>query len=598
MNPYLVNVSSEVQQFLGKNELVIITERVDDVVLLIGQMIRMGLPEILDKHIPRRGKPRELSWGWTATIWLAYILSEGDHRKVSMAQYVEGMSHTLSTATNRPIEALDFDDDRLSHLLKHLGKRQTWRAVEHDLNVRSLEVYELPRQVVRCDPTTVSGYHTVKEGGLMQFGHSKDDPTRPQIKLAVASLDPLGMPLVTEVVSGETADDGLYAGLIERVDASLNQRGLLFVGDCKMSALETRLDLVTRGHYYLSPLPLTGKTAQAMPEWIQKGLEKDRDGALESIHRESEPDPKGKAGRVEVARAYELERTQEAGLSEGTATWQERVLVVHSPAHARRQEEGLEQRLRSARQEIEALTPPVGRGKRQITEEGRLTAAITGILKKHRVAGLLQVEHEVERESQTRYVGKGRGSAQRERQVIEKIRCQIQAVRRDEEAILAARQGFGWKAFATNTDQAALSLSEAVLGYRNEFRIERIFHRLKSRVDIAPLFVKRDDQIEGLTYLLTLGMRVLTLTEFVVRRALRADQAKLPGLHPENRKKETDQPTAERILKAFSGITLTIFQDSAGNQLFRWLTPLSEVQLVILKCLGLENAYAPLQNSG
>jgi hypothetical protein len=86
--------------------------------------------------------------------------------------------------------------------------------------------------------------------------------------------------------------------------------------------------------------------------------------------------------------------------------------------------------------------------------------------------------------------------------------------------------------------------------------------------------------------------------EFVVHRALRKDQTKLAGLHPENRKKETDQPTAERILKAFSGITLTIFQDSAGNQLLRWLTPLSEVQLVILKCLGLENVYAPLQNSG
>ena len=112
-------------------------------------------------------------------------------------------------------------------------------------------------------------------------------------------MDPMGMPLVTEVVSGETADDGLYAGLIERVDASLNRRGLLFVGDCKMSALETRFDLVTRGHYYLSPLPLTGKTAQAMPEWIRKGLEKGRDGALESICRESEPD---KAGRAEVAR--------------------------------------------------------------------------------------------------------------------------------------------------------------------------------------------------------------------------------------------------------------------------------------------------------
>jgi transposase len=63
------------QELLGIDELIIIVERVDDVALLIAQMMRMGLQEILDKHIPRHWKQRELSWGWTAVIWLAYIAS-------------------------------------------------------------------------------------------------------------------------------------------------------------------------------------------------------------------------------------------------------------------------------------------------------------------------------------------------------------------------------------------------------------------------------------------------------------------------------------------------------------------------------------------
>ena len=72
-------------------------------------------------------------------------------------------------------------------------------------------------------------------------------------------------------------------------------------------------------------------------------------------------------------------------------------------------------------------------------------------------------------------------------------------------------QRFGWKAFVTNAGQKRLSLPEAVLCYRTEYRGERIFNRLKSRVHIAPLLVKRNEQIVGLTYLLTLGVRVLTL---------------------------------------------------------------------------------------
>src|SRR5262245_20733057 len=62
----------------------------------------------------------------------------------------------------------------------------------------------------------------------------------------MGSLDPLGMPLATDVLSGERADDGLYIPLIKRLEAGMSQPGLLFVGDCKMSALGTRAYVVGR----------------------------------------------------------------------------------------------------------------------------------------------------------------------------------------------------------------------------------------------------------------------------------------------------------------------------------------------------------------
>ena len=129
--------------------------------------------------------------------------------------------------------------------------------------------------------------------------------------------------------------------------------------------------------------------------------------------------------------------------------------------------------------------------------------------------------------------------------------------------------------------------SDAVLCYRNEYRVERIFNRLKSRVHIAPLFVKLNEQIEGLTYLLTLGVRVLTVTEFALRRSLETTQARLPDLHPENKQKRTDKPTAERLLKAFSDISLTIIKNAAGEDMLRRLTPLTGLQEDILQRLGL-----------
>ena len=40
-------------------------------------------------------------WGWTAVIWLASIVTEGNHRKVSVETYLKGMRHTLSHLTAR-----------------------------------------------------------------------------------------------------------------------------------------------------------------------------------------------------------------------------------------------------------------------------------------------------------------------------------------------------------------------------------------------------------------------------------------------------------------------------------------------------------------
>ena len=176
---------------------------------------------ILDQYIPKHHKQRNLSWGYTAMIWLAYILSEGDHRKVSVREYVKRMSATLLTVTGLGMDELDFTDDRLGVLLKHLSENTYWEKIERELSERSIEAYRLPTETVRCDATTVSGYHKIKKGGLFQKGVSKDDPERPQIKLMASSLDPLGMPLATDVVSGEKADDVLCRPVIKRINAYL-----------------------------------------------------------------------------------------------------------------------------------------------------------------------------------------------------------------------------------------------------------------------------------------------------------------------------------------------------------------------------------------
>ena len=213
----------------------------------------------------------------------------------------------------------------------------------------------------------------------------------------------------------------------------------------------------------------------------------------------------------------------------------------------------METRLSHAEKTLAALTPPRGRGKRQITDEVTLLEAIDKVLKDHRVSGLLSVAWEQQIERKTQYVGWGRGSVRREKWVIENVRYHITRIARQEATIADLTQRSGWKVFVTNASRKRLSLQAAVLCYRNEYRVERIFDRLKSRVHIAPLFVKLNEQIEGLTYILTLGVRVLTVMEFVLRQSLAQDQASLPGLHPENKQKRTDKGSWPLLVRHTGG---------------------------------------------
>ena len=185
------------------DKLNVTTEQVDDIPVLLAQGKKIGVPELLDQHFWPHGNWRGTSIGWTSLVWLAHILSEGDHRLNQVEQWVEKRPHMLEISIGQPVRGLEWSDDRLGIVLDELADAERWKAFETDLNRRTFRVYDMKPRRVRVDSTTTSGYWTVTEDGLFQFGHSKDHrPDLPQLKVMLSALDPLGMPVATQVVSG------------------------------------------------------------------------------------------------------------------------------------------------------------------------------------------------------------------------------------------------------------------------------------------------------------------------------------------------------------------------------------------------------------
>ncbi len=555
--------------------------RLDDIPLLIGMLIQMGVPELYDREVKDHGHHEGLSGGWLLTVWLTFILSQGDHAKSHVQEWVARHRAVLEKLIQQPIAERDFNDDRLGSVLKRLSHRERWEAFETSLWRQQVSIYEVEDESaawvgVWMDSTTASGYHTIEEVGLMQRGYSKDHrPDLAQVKLMTAVAQASGSLLASEVVAGNRADDPLYLPMSRRVRTMLSGKRLMFVGDSKMAALATRAEIAWHQDYYLTVLPNTGETQEQKAEWVAAAVKATSDTS-EVVDYEFDRENKAK---IEVDGRWR------------EVSWTERVQLVYSETLAAQQQKHLEKRVSTAEEKLRKLTPEAGRGKRCFLEEAQLREAEQGVIAQHEVVGLLRVTHRVEERAETHYVGRGRGGANRPTVTTTSRRYYVADVQRDNERLTRAREHLGWRVQVTNAPLGVMSLSESVARYREGWRGERHYHLLKDEpLGLSPLYVWKEDQIIGLTNLLTLGVRVLTVIEAQLQRELKARREVIRGLYAGLPKQATEHPTALAILKAIARMEITLNCVSMEGNVSKHLTPLPSLLETILSCLRLPTA--------
>jgi len=290
---------------------------------------------------------------------------------------------------------------------------------------------------------------------------------------------------------------------------------------------------------------------------------------------------------------YEFERSlsTEAEATGQRIEWIERVQVVRSLALAKHEGKKLEQRLSKAEAELLSLTPEPGCGKRQHRDEAGFQAAVTKVLESHKVAGLLHITWEREEQRITHYVGRGRGGPNRPRRTEVQVRYVITGVKRDHLAIQNHKHRLGWRVYGTNLPVERMSLAQSVIHYRGGWSLERDFHLVKDLpLGIRPLYVHRDDQIIGLTHLLTLALRLLTLIEIQVRHSLTQTGEEMSGLYAGQPSRKTTRPTGVSLLKAFACGEVTLTRIQMGERYSWHITPLSSLQKQILAYLKLSTS--------
>jgi len=556
-----------------------IHERVDDIPVIIALLLKMRVAELIDQHFPTNGNRTGLSLGQMCVIWLTFILTQADHRLNQVEPWVAEHQQTLSRSLGYEVEPHDCTDDRLATGLDYLSVGENWGSFETDLNRTVIRVYDLRPQRVRIDTTTASAF--VTPDGMFQLGYSKDHrPDLPQLKIPLAVLDPLGLPLTTVVVAGNSADDPLYVPEIRKVRQSVGRSGLSYVGDCKMAALATRTEIAVHQDYYLCPL-----SALQMPTAELDQLLKPVFAGKQALEQVFAPPEEGansdlleEEDLIAVGFEYTVRLSGEDQAGR-THSWDERRLVVRSVRFAKSQEKSLRERINRAQKEIRLLNErkqgkPILRSVRQARE------AAERIAKAHRVSEYLRIEvaRQVQKRTKRRYGNRPATTVKQE-----KITAQTTV---DKKALEQAIRRLGWRVYATNQPATELSLEQAVWAYREQYLVEQCFGRLKGcPLSLTPFYLQYEHRVVGLILLLSIALRVLVLAQFVARKNLKEQGQKLSGIYAGQPGRQTENPTTEMMLRAFRGVTLSHF--SINGETHWHLTPLTDTQKRILKLLGL-----------
>jgi transposase len=550
---------------MTKPTVTITNGQINSLPLLLGIIEDMGIRSLIDTHVTPHGAWQGVSVGTVVSIWLSHILMERDHRLAPVRDWVADREQTINTLLAITLRDTDCTDDRLANILTLLGDADTQAALDAAMLAQWLRVYHLPTDTLRLDSTSVSVYHEpTAPDSLLQQGHSKDHrPDLRQFKAMLATLDPLGLPLVCQPVAGHRADDGLYVPAYDAAVAVLGTSQVLVVGDSKMGALATRGHMVAGGSCYLCAYRPPSATDE-IAGWMETALTRAAHWqGLETV------DPTtGERTTEAVMDEWDRPQTWADPATQTVHTWTERVLVVQSAAYQAGLCRRRERALARVTDDLAALWQPAGRGRKRYRSRAPLERAVAERVARAGLTGVVHaaVTEETLPDGTTRWI--------------------VAAVWVALAAWHALVERLGWQVYVTNTTATQYTAPALVVAYHHQVLHERGFSRLKTRnLQIRPVFLRDEQRIAGLLWLLCLALRVLTLTEHRLRTALADRHEKLAGLNPASRTEATSRPTTERVIAAFASITLTTIQ--TGGECYHHVTPLNTTQRQTLALLQL-----------
>lgn len=546
------------------------SERLGPLPLVNHLLQRMGLEQLLDKHVPTTDRRCAVPHARALGVLLRSIIVEREpvYRQQETVHgfacglfglSAEQMAHLSDDRIGRALDRL-FDADRaalLTEVVVNIGQR-----------------FEVSFDRLHNDSTSISfcGQYRAAKGRAIRgrsapaitYGFNKDH--RPDLKqlLFILTVAADGVPVAFRCAAGNTGDSVTHIDTWNTLRTVAGRADFLYVADSKLCSYDNMRYIHGEGGRFVTVMPRTRQEDAQFRKWIQTHtpdweLVWDR------------PNPRYRDGPRD---RWHVFKPAVPSMEVWPITWVCSALLTLRH-RARRQ-----RNISAAVEELELLHQRLIKARARLRGAKQIDQRVEQILSQHFVDRYVKIKRIVREEHSFKQARRGRPGPHTAYRRITRKRYDIEWTI-DQAAIDYDEKSDGMYPLLSN--DRSLTPIQVLQAHKGQPTIEKRFEQIKTVHEIAPVYLHNEGRIEALFTLYFLALLVQALMERELRQAMARGKIEELPLYPEQR--QCRRPTTEQILRLFSlAQRHTLVQNGHTVQVFH--AELTDLQRQVLDLIG------------
>jgi len=436
--------------------------------------------------------------------------------------------------------------------------------------LKSMKEFNISMDIIHNDSTSIKTYgeykNQNKKATQLKLGHSKDH--RPDLKQIIYNLcitSDGAIPMYFKDYDGNTADVTTHWETWKSVQGILHRSDFLYIADSKLCSNDVMDRIDRNSGKFITVVPKNRKEVKDFAEksylseirWME-------------IQRKKVPRYTDRFDVISIAEGlFQLDQGY-------------RVLWYRSSEKRRRDKEQRDVKMELARNKLSELKNfnSLNKEKKNSKSIKSFKKRVELIISKYGVSQWISYSIHEEKVEEFKKIDKGRPNDESVyRRIIKKIPKLVFHDNHDALAKVSAMDGIF--PLVTNTNFEAKNV---LAHYKGQMFLEKRHNLLKTGLQVAPVYLKKNDRIEGLMFIYFISQLVSSLIERDLRNQMKLLEIKNIPLLPEDR--PTNTPTWVQIKRVFEHcMKETAYYDRIPVKCFK--EEITDIQRTVLKLLNI-----------